>query len=91
MRRPDSARVGPADAAIFVTVDEHGRTQYRTFTPPGPFTIGIVLTVLGLVGAAILMLALGFVLFLIPVVAIIVGGLLLSGRLRQWWNRLERN
>lgn len=88
---PHDQRAGGAEDAVFITVDEHGRTQYRTFTLPGPFTIGIVLTLLGLIGAAILMLALGFVLFLIPVVAIVVGALLLSGRLRQWWSRLGRN
>lgn len=74
-----------ADAAVFITVDEQGRTHYQTFKPPGPFTIGLVLAILGLVGAAILMLALGFVLFLIPIVAVAVVALVLSGRVRAWW------
>jgi hypothetical protein len=80
-----------ANSAVFITVDEQGRTHYRTFTPPGPFTIGLVLALIGLVGAAILMLALGFVLFLIPVVAVAVAALMLSGRVRTWWRRLARN
>jgi len=80
-----------ANSAVFITVDEQGRTHYRTFTPPGPFTIGLVLALVGLVGAAILMLALGFVLFLIPVVAVAVVALVLSGRIRTWWRRLARN
>ncbi|MFZ1886365.1 MAG: hypothetical protein WAU53_22845 [Rhodoplanes sp.] len=80
-----------ANSAVFITVDEQGRTHYRTFTPPGPFTIGLVLALIGLVGAAILMLALGFVLFLIPVVAVAVVALVLSGRIRTWWRRLARN
>ncbi|MGZ9107106.1 MAG: hypothetical protein ACXW3M_15165, partial [Rhodoplanes sp.] len=75
----------------FITVDEQGRTRYRTFTPPGPFTIGVVLALIGLIGAAILLLALGFVLFLIPVVAVVIAALALSGRVRTWWRRLARN
>jgi hypothetical protein len=80
-----------ANSAVFITVDEQGRTHYRTFKPPGPFTIGLVLALVGLVGAAILMLALGFVLFLIPVVGVAVVALVLSGRIRTWWRRLARN
>ena len=75
-------------SGVYITVDEQGRTHYRTFTPPGPFTIGLVLALIGLIGAAILLLALGFVLFLIPVVAIAVAALALSGRVRIWWRRL---
>ena len=61
-----------------------------TFTPPGPFTIGVVLALLGLIGAAILLLAFGLVLLLIAVVAIGVVALALSGRVRTWW-RLTQN
>ena len=80
-----------ANSAVFITVDEQGRSHYQTFTPPGPFTIGLVIALVGLVGAAILMLALGFVLFLIPIVAVAVAALVLSGRVRTWWRRLARN
>jgi hypothetical protein len=95
-RWPDKlrGREGDPDAlasSVFITVDEQGRTRYRTFTPPGPFTIGIVLALIGLIGAAILLLALGFVLFLIPVVAVVIAALALSGRVRSWWRRLGRN
>ncbi len=95
-RWPDEFRAGEGDpgaqaSGVFITVDEQGRTRYRTFTPPGPFTIGIVLALIGLIGAAILMLALGFVLFLIPVVAVVIAALALSGRVRTWWRRLGRN
>jgi hypothetical protein len=76
---------------VFISVDEQGRTRYRTFTPPGPFTIGVVLALLGLIGAAILLLAFGLVLFLIPLVAIAVAALALSSRVRMWWRRLARN
>jgi hypothetical protein len=93
---PDAARtlagdVNPHGSGVFISVDEQGRTRYRTFTPPGPFTIGVVLALLGLIGAAILLLAFGLVLFLIPVVAIAVAALVLSGRVRMWWRRLARN
>jgi hypothetical protein len=77
-------------SGVFITVDEHGHTRYTTFKPPGPFTIWLVLIVIGLVGAAILMLALGFVLFLIPVVAIAIAALVLSGSIRAWWRRVGR-
>ena len=89
--QPSGEAADQANSTVFITVDEQGRTHYRTFTPPGPFTIGLVLALVGLVGAAILMLALGFVLFLIPVVAVAVAALVLSGRVRTWWRRLARN
>jgi hypothetical protein len=94
---PDPARAAfgedarAQDSAVFITVDEEGRTRYRTFTPPGPFTIGLVIALVGLVGAAILLLALGFILFLIPVLAVAVAALVLSGRVRSWWRRLARH
>ena len=93
---PDELRASEGDpgaqaSSVFITVDEQGRTRYRTFTPPGPFTIGVVLALIGLIGAAILLLALGFVLFLIPVVAVVIAALALSGRVRTWWRRLARN
>ncbi len=84
---------GDADAdnsAVFITVDEHGRTHYRKITPPGPFTMGVVLTLIGLAGAAILLFALGFILFLIPVAVVTIGALALSGHLKKWWGQLER-
>ncbi len=86
----DDAREDSANSAVFITVDEHGRTHYRTFKPPGPFTMGVVLTLLGLAGAAILLFALGFILFLIPVAVISIGALALSGHLKKWWQQLER-
>lgn len=73
---------------FFIAFDEDGRTRYTTFKPPSPFTIWLVLIVIGLVGGAVLMLALGFVLFLIPVVAVVIAGLVLSGQIRAWWRRL---
>lgn len=77
-------------SGVFISVDEHGHTRYTTFKPPGPFTIWLALIVIGLIGAAILMLALGFVLFLIPVVAIAIAALVLSGSVRAWWRRIGR-
>jgi len=76
----------PSD--FFIAFDEDGRTRYTRFKPPSPFTIWLVLIVIGLVGAAVLMLALGFVLFLIPVVAVVIAGLVLSGQIRAWWRKL---
>lgn len=94
---PDAARAAnhgdstSPGTAVFISVDEQGRTRYHTFTPPGPFTIGVVLALLGLIGAAILLLAFGLVLFLIPVVAIAVVALFLSSRIRTWWQRLTQS
>jgi hypothetical protein len=94
---PDAARAAnhgdstSPGSAVFISVDEQGRTRYHTFTPPGPFTIGVVLALLGLIGAAIVLLAFGLVLFLIPVVAVTVVALALSGRIRTWWRRLTQN
>lgn len=75
-------------SGVFVAIDEEGRARYRRFTPPGPFAITMALIVIGLVGAAILMLALGFVLVLVPIVAIVFAALILSGQARAWWRRL---
>jgi len=94
---PDAGRAAlegdanPSGTGVFITVDEQGRTQYRHFTPPGPFTIGVVLGLLGLIGAAILLLVFGLVLFLIPVIAIAVVALVLSSRIRTWWRRLTQS
>lgn len=73
---------------FFIAFDEDGRTRYTTFKPPSPFTIWLVLIVIGLIGAAVLMLALGFVLFLIPVAAVAIAALVLSGQIRAWWRKL---
>ncbi|MEZ5785097.1 MAG: hypothetical protein R3D62_01120 [Xanthobacteraceae bacterium] len=84
----DAVRGGGQRSDFFIAFDEDGRTRYTTFKPPGPFTIWLALIVIGLVGAAVLMLALGFVLFLIPVVGIAIAALVLSGQIRAWWRRL---
>ena len=84
----EAVRSGRQRSDFFIAFDEDGRTRYTTFKPPGPFTIWLVLIVIGLVGAAGLMLALGFVLFLIPVVAVAIAALLLSGQIRAWWRKL---
>jgi hypothetical protein len=83
----DAVRAGQR-SDFFIAFDEDGRTRYTTFKPPSAFTVWLVLIVIGLVGAAVLMLALGFVLFLIPIVAIAVAALVLSGQIRAWWRRL---
>lgn len=75
-------------SGFFIAFDEDGRAHYTKFKPPSPFTIWLVLIVIGLVGGAVLMLALGFVLFLIPVVAVLIAGLVLSGQIRAWWRKL---
>lgn len=87
----EAVRGSARRADVFIAFDEDGRTRYTTFKPPGPFTIWLVLMVIGLVGAAVLMLALGFVLFLIPVVVIAAAALILSGRIRAWWRKLENS
>lgn len=56
---------------------------------PGPFSLMAALLIAGLVLAAIVVLVLGLVLFWIPVVVLVVGGLLLSGYIRSYWRRLQ--
>lgn len=73
---------------VFVTVDREGRTRYATFKPPGPFSIALGVVVIGLIAAAILFVALGFVLFWVPVIAIVIAGLAFSGYLRGAWRSL---
>lgn len=88
---PEDLRASRQQSDFFIAFDEDGRTRYTTFKPPGPFAIWLVLSIIGLVGAAVLMLALGFVLFLIPVVVIGAAALVLSARIRAWWRRLGPN
>lgn len=90
--RPGGARaseVGPEGfpGAVFITVDEQGRTRYTKIEPPGPFAVAIGMLVIGGIVAAILLVALGLVLFWVPVIVIAVALVLFSSYLKAAWQR----
>jgi hypothetical protein len=63
----------------------------RTAVPiPGPFMILLAFAVAGLVAALVLIVALGAVLFWVPVIILAVGALLLAAAVRQYWQRFRR-
>jgi hypothetical protein len=63
----------------------------RTAVPvPGPFTIFLVLALIGLAAAVILIAVLSAVLLWIPILILVVSALLLSAAARQYWWRFRR-
>jgi hypothetical protein len=63
----------------------------RTAVPvPGLFAILLAFAFAGLVAAVILLVALGAVLFWVPVIILIMGALLLTAAVRQYWRRFQR-
>jgi hypothetical protein len=73
---------------MFVFVDREGRTRFASFRPPGPLTLVLALVILGAIGAAILVLVLGFVLVWIPAAVLVVAALAFSSQIRAAWRRL---
>jgi hypothetical protein len=73
---------------VFMFVDRDGRTRFASFRAPGPLTLMLALFILGAIGAAILVLVLGFVLVWIPVAVLAVAALTFSTQIRATWRRL---
>jgi hypothetical protein len=73
---------------MFIFVDREGRTRFASFRPPGPLTLMLALVILGAIGAAILVLVLGFVLVWIPAAVLVVAALAFSSQIRTAWRRL---
>ncbi|NVO16819.1 MAG: hypothetical protein HXX10_22575 [Rhodoplanes sp.] len=91
-RRPGAQpghNAGPEDfsGTVFITVDQDGRTHYTKIEPPGPFAVAMGLIVLGVIVGAILLVALGMVLFWVPVVVITIAVLVFSSYLKAAWAR----
>lgn len=86
-RRPGTGAPEDFPGAVFITVDQDGRTRYTKIEPPGPFSVAIGMLVLGAVVAAILLVALGLVLFWVPVIVIVIAVLLFSSYLKAAWRR----
>lgn len=81
---------GPEDFAggsVFITVDRDGRTRYTRIEPPGPFAVAMGVLVLGAIVGAVLLLALGVVLFWVPVIVITIAVLVFSSYLKAAWRR----
>jgi hypothetical protein len=76
------------DPNVFVYVDHAGRTRKFRMTTPGPLTVIFILLTLGLMAAAILAVALSAVLFLIPIAAVTLAGVVAYAYARGFWRRL---
>ncbi|RAI41370.1 hypothetical protein [Rhodoplanes roseus] len=87
--RPADREAGPEGfpGAVFITVDQDGRTRYTKIEPPGPLSIAVGLLVLGAIVGAILLVALGMVLFWVPVIVVTIAVLLFSSYLKAVWRR----
>ena len=87
--RRRSAEPDPEEmpGAVFITVDQDGRTRYTKIEPPGPLAVGIGLLVLGAVAVTIMLLVLGLVLVWVPVIAAVIAVLLFSRYLKAAWQR----
>jgi hypothetical protein len=72
----------------FIFVDRFGRRQRIQFKAPSPFAVFLTLFVIALIATAILVFALGFVLIALPVLAVLVGALVLWFYLRGVFRRL---
>jgi hypothetical protein len=64
--------------------------SYRVYVAqPGPFTLFALLLLAGLVVVALVLFVVGAVLFWIPLVALVVGGLIAAAYARYYWFRLK--
>jgi hypothetical protein len=73
---------------MFVFVGRDGRARFASLRPPGPLTLMLALVILGVIGASILVLVLGFVLVWIPAAVVAVAALAFSSQIRAAWRRL---
>src|SRR5262245_66135205 len=84
----DRRRAGHQSHVWIWTSDGGGGTP--RLTAPGIFAILLAFAFAGLVAAMILLVALGAVLFWVPVIIITIGALLLAAAVRQYWRRFQR-
>jgi hypothetical protein len=84
---PPGGRSPREDSQIFIALDD-GRGGRVYVARPGPFTIILVLMIVGLIAAVILVALLGFVLIWIPIVIAVIAAAFLSASIRHYWQRL---
>jgi hypothetical protein len=79
-------RAGPQSYVWIWTTEGGGAPR---MTAPGVFAILLAFAFAGLVAAVVLLVALGAVLFWVPVVILVMSALLLSALFRQYWRRFR--
>lgn len=80
MREPRPGRGEPRVRVFIAGTDPSGRVRLKV---PGPFTIAAVLLGLGLLVGLLLFLALGALLIVLPVTAVVLSLLIAAGVLRR--------
>jgi hypothetical protein len=85
----DRSHAGRGDGYVWISTGGQGGTHRIYVARPGPFSIIVALLLAGLVLAAIVLLVLGFALFLIPAVVFVIAALLVAGYARHYWARLK--
>ncbi len=86
-RSPEAgqAETGRAEASgVFISIDRDGVMRQRTFRPPGPLAVALMLFVFFGLAATLALLAFGFVLIWVPIALAIVGGAMAM----SFWRRL---
>lgn len=84
---PERARGrGPRPYVWIWTADGSGAPR---MTAPGVFAILLAFAFAGLVATVILLVALGAVLFWVPVIILVMSALVLSALFRQYWRRFR--
>jgi len=87
---PDQRRAGGRHRGVWVTVDEQGGARRVYVARPGPFTIVLVLAILGLIAALALIVLLSLAVIWIPVVILLILAFVTSmywQRFRHWLAR----
>ena len=75
---------------VWVFVDRSGRTRRITAVTPGPLSIILALLIAGFVVAVVLLLLLGLVVVWVPIIVAAIVAVVLSVRIRGFWQRLRR-
>lgn len=87
---PRAGRPGE-QTGVFIFFDRHGSEQRVQFVKPGRFAVFFTLLVVGLIAVAALIFALGFVLVAVPLLAAMIGALVLvfylRNAIRRFWQR----
>lgn len=83
------SRATRGNEKVFVYVDGEGRTHRVNMKAPGPLTAILVLLAVALVASLILAVVLGALVFIIPIAAIGLAGLIAFAYARRFWRRLR--
>ncbi|MBX6424604.1 MAG: hypothetical protein IRZ09_01565 [Variibacter sp.] len=86
---PDRARGRPEGDGLFVFVEDREGVRRIHVARPGPLSFILAFVVAGLALAAILLVAFGVVVVLVPVIALAAAALLGYAYLRGTWRRLR--